>query len=250
MIPIASAGMSAGFDHSLIGLEAEWPEAKSSGIVHLSFDAAEANARQAMGSPYDLILRHGMPALLRLQATQDAAFLRALDGLRDRIRRESVERAAPIPAEWKKYQADLDVIKRRFGAMSPDASDAVQTWIRSGVLDPSFAAGERKAITAKDLAALTPYLQLVTRDDNKVRDNHHALHEFIAATSWQGWIEECAAPLGWNCRCRNIPIFWRIAVRLGFSSVFPRGTSKLQAFRARGGADEGFPRELFVLGGI
>lgn len=250
MLPIAASGLTAGFDHSLIGLELQWQDAKAAGVAHLSFDQAEANARQSLGNVETLISHHGMSGLLKLQAIQDAAFLRSLDEVRERIAQENVTRAAPLPDQWKKYKAELDVVKRKFGALSPDASDAVNTWIRSGVLDPSFAAGKRKAITARDLAALTPYLQLYTRDDDKVRDNHFALHEFVAATSWDGWVLEAAPPLGWNCRCELLPIPWRIAVRLGFSTIFPRGTSKLQAFRARGGADKGFPRELFRLGGL
>lgn len=249
-MPVAATGISAGFDHSLIGLGLQWDDAKSAGVVHLPFGKAEANARQALGHPEALISRRGVGYLLQMQAVQDAAFIKALDGLRKRIQSEPATRAAAIPSDWKKYAADLDTIKKRFGAMSPDASDAAQTWLRSGVLDPSFAVGQRKAITAKDFAAVTPYLQFVTRGDDKVRENHAALDEFIAATSSDVWAEECAPPLGWNCRCRVIPIPWRTAVRLGFSTVYPRGTSKLQAFRSLGGADPKFPRDLFRLSAL
>lgn len=251
MLPIAAAGVTAGFDHSLIGLEHQWSDARQAGVVHLDFDKAEANARQELGNVTQLVERRAMGALLKIQAIQDAAFLRALDAAREAISAKAVGRAAvPIPDDWKAYKADLDKIARRFGAMSPSASDAVDTWIRSGVLDPSFAAGQRKAITARDLGGLTPYLQYVTRGDDRVRDNHAALDGFVAATSWDGWVEECGPPCGYNCRCKLIVVPWRVAIRLGFASVFPRGVAKLRAFRARGGADHNFPRGLFALGNL
>lgn len=246
MVPLAASALGAGFDHSLGSLETQWADAKAAGVVHVSFDQAEANARGALGNLRDHVARRAMPALLNLQALQDAAFLRTLDAFRESIAADANRAAFPIPPEWKKYSGGLEKIAKRFGSMSPTAQEAVDVWIRSGVLDPSFAAGQRKALTARDLGGLTPYMQFVTRRDEKVREAHASLDEFIAATAWDGWVVEVGPPLEWNCRCVLARIPWQLAIRLGFSTVFPRGTSKLQAFRARGGADPKFPRTLLL----
>lgn len=244
-MPAVASVLRSGWEHSLSRIEPQWADAAQHKVVHGPWSEAERDARVELGDVRDLVSHHGRGALLRFQAIQDAAFIRALESAKAKAKEE---RALPIPEDWRKYKADLETIAKRFGAMSPDASDTAEVWLRNGVLPQSFQIGETKAITAKRLRGLNPYLQYVTRGDDKVRDNHAALDEFIAAAAWDGWVEECAPPCGYNCRCRTIPIPWQIAVRLGFSTVFPRGTSKLLAFRARGGADKGFPRDLYRLG--
>lgn len=251
----------AAVEHALIPMRAAWDDSKRAGLVRGSFEEARRRLYEDLGaSPRPGT--HGDPlgvkgrvaakvlsGLLEAQAKQDAAFLRSLDAIR-REAGETMERtrAQKIPAAWRKYRKKVAVVRKKFG--SGRANNAARLWLKNGVLRPTFAAGQMRVFLARDFRGIFPYMQLRTQEDDRVRPAHAALNEFVAATSWDGWITECGPPLDWGCRCELHPVPWQMAVKFGWSTTFPQGTSKLEAFRRRGGSDDSFPRELFSLASI
>lgn len=73
--------------------------------------------------------------------------------------------------------------------------------------------------------SLFPYLQLRTRRDDRVRDEHARIDGLTASPDWPGW-KLYTPPLGWNCRCWLYKVNWKIARELGYSgqiAVWPSG---------------------------
>jgi len=251
----------AAVEHALIPMRAAWEDSKRAGLVRGSFEEARRRLYEDLGvSPgpgagHDPLGVKGrvaakvLPGLLEAQAKQDAAFLRSLDAIR-REAGETMERtrAQKIPAAWRKYRKKVSVVRKKFG--SGRANNAARLWLKNGVLRPTFAAGQMRVFLARDFRGIFPYLEVNAVGDERTEKPDAALSGFIAASSWDGWIAEAFPPFHFGCRCWGTPIPWQLAVRFGWSTTFPRGTSKLEAFRRAGGADKSFPRELFSLASI
>lgn len=188
----------------------------------------------------DSLAAVGLLHLLTLQGLQDRAFLEAVGKVYDRARREGWEAS--------RYRGEVLKVAERFGFKAGSFGPLAATWLFTAVLSPLYELGRHNVL--QQYQQVFPYLMYWTRDDDKVRPNHFALHGFVARADWDGWQREVLPPQGWGCRCRVIEIPWTVAQRLNWQGVFPLGVEKLLAYRALGGADAGFPRERFVSGAV
>lgn len=179
--------------------------------------------------------------LLSLLEQHDAAFGEALLEV---YRNAAAEGLAPAA-----YREQLRETAAKWGAGDWGGSAVAQTWQGSAVEAPLAIGGELLTYRVPEVAATWPYVEILTRDDERVRPNHRTLHGWVVAVTWEG-ITEVMPPYGYNCRCR--PFRRTVAELEGrfgelLTGPFPIGQAQLDNFRAAGGADEDFPRELFVL---
>lgn len=183
-------------------------------------------------------LRH----LLDSELVRFEAFVRALRKLLDRARAQGWR-----PDRWAQAVLALARLWSRGGY--------AVTFLETGLVVPFFDRGEEFVLEDDEVSRVYPYLEQLTRVDQdraegevRVRENHLALHGFVAETHWPGWVAEVMPPLGWRCRCRLRRVSFIEAREKGWSGEFPLGVGPLERFRALGGADDGFPRDFFVEG--
>lgn len=185
------------------------------------------------------VLAGGMPWLLEVASAQDRALVDALIALYERARRDGLGR--------EEYAVLLADLARRWGALGADDAPILAVWVYSAVSAPATLLGTTQTLGAPPVVDVTPYLRYRSALQDNTRPAHRAPHGFVARVDWSGWVAELMPPHGWNCLCRFDYIGWRLARELGYVGDFPVGRGGLEAFRAAGGTDDGFPRAAFVV---
>ena len=183
----------------------------------------------------------GIGYLIDVQLRHDEAFLQELGAAWDRARFENFTR--------QQWIEKVTSVANKWGGTTSTVGPVARTWLENAVTIPLFDAAQREVLAGAIGQKVFPYIMVRTRADGKVRPNHFKLHGFVARADWSGWAREASPPYGWGCRCR--PIWFGISEvkKLGWTTLFPMGLSKLSAFRAAGGSDAGFPRVSFVTQG-
>lgn len=171
---------------------------------------------------------------------------------------EAVEGAMRTAARDKwgrdRFLEEVDRLALEYGSEGFRGSYA-QTWHRTVVQNASFNRGTQLAYAADPTRRLFPFLVLRTVGDDRVRPNHAMLDGFVAPSGWDGW-DRYAPPLGWNCRCRLVPVSVVIAKALGWiGKDFPNGRKHthgkvIKGLRVVAGRDSGFDSPLQFLPGL
>lgn len=162
------------------------------------------------------VLRGG---LVDLQAkTLDAPFIADAEAL--------LKEAALAKWGRARFAEEMDSLAESWGATNYRSSYA-NTWYDTIILNSSYNKSLRVAYAAEPTKRLFPFLAYRTVGDTRVRPEHAALDGFVARVDWDGW-DRYTPPLGWNCRCRIVPVAYAIARELGWlGEEFPRGTTFL-----------------------
>lgn len=191
-----------------------------------------------------MLQSEGVGYLLSLLFAQDSAYLSSLIA--------EYRYAQNNLLSTPEYVSRLHRVAERFGANPATLSNLYSTWISSSVISPLSSRSELQSNRTESGRRVFPYLRQITANDDKVRNNHYALHLFTARVDWEGWMLEALAPLGWGCRCLPIRLSWKQAEELGLSGEIMDESSaqKLALFRSLGGADDDFPRVSFVFSPI
>lgn len=187
-----------------------------------------------------MLATDGVAYLLTLLAAQDDAYLSAL--------LEVYHHAAVNRLTTLDYVRRLHRTAERFGASRDVIGDLYRTWLALAVEEPLTQTAGHAANTTRAGQLAFPYLQQVTAADERVRVNHAALHGFTAQSTWEGWVLETLAPLGWGCRCRPRRVSRQEARERRLIDVMDEASAIMLArFRSLGGADADFPRQRFVI---
>lgn len=153
-------------------------------------------------------------SLVQIQhETLDAPFVAAAE--------ELLHKAALQKWGKARFRESIEALADRYGATTFTGSMA-DTWYNTTVLNASYNRAALTAYGTGPAARLFPYLAFRDAGDDVVRPTHHALNGFVARSDWAGW-EALTPPLGWNCRCRLVPVSATIANALGWEGEYPRG---------------------------
>lgn len=186
-------------------------------------------------------------SLLDLQAQYDAGFMVAAE--------EMLRKAALGKWGRERYVDSMMKLAEGYGAVGFKAAHAA-TWYRTVILNAGYNQGMLVAFNGQPTMRLYPFLAYRTVGDERVRPNHAALAGLVAPTSWPGW-REYTPPLGWNCRCRLVPVSYAVARELGWlDQKFPRGEEFFRPLIQDDGEllfpgfDPDFPSPLQAAGGL
>jgi hypothetical protein len=176
--------------------------------------------------------------LARLLERQDEAFAEGL--------LEIYRRAARAGAALAEYRAALASFGKLWGAGDFDAAAATvaKVWKQSVLEEPLRQVGQHLVYRVPAVAAEYPYVEIVEVQGDDHRANHELLNRFVIAVTAPE-VMEVTPPYGWQCLCRPRRVAAGEAAFNGWSGLYPLGREKLLAFRAAGGPDAGFPREMF-----
>lgn len=248
----AAAGFLGGIDATVTAMRSSYESAVRDARVTGTIDGAVRRYIERKAGPARLVAsdlaaalfkwlqRAGISPLVAAALAQDRAFALAFERIFD---------AANHPS-WTpaRYVAAVKKLLERFTTLPGGAvGSALLAFIETTLVKPFFETSRLDFLRESTMREVVPYLMQVTRNDDAVRPNHFALHGFVARVTSSVW-KEILAPLGWQCRCGVIEVPWHIADARKWRGEFPLGTAKLDEFRQLGGADAGFPRELFVTG--
>lgn len=110
----------------------------------------------------------------------------------------------------------------------------------------AFQAGVFNTFRTFPTSNLYPFLVYMTMKDERVRPNHRCLHGLTMPTHEESWVFY-APPMGWNCRCRLVPMRADRARRGGYFARWQqRANTRIACFNSLGGPDAGFPRDAFI----
>jgi hypothetical protein len=176
--------------------------------------------------------------LARILERQDDAFAEGLFAL--------YLRAARAGAARTEYREALATFGKLWGAGDFEAAEAsiARVWRQSVIEQPLQQVGQHLVYRVPEVAAEWPYVEVVEVQGEFHRPRHELLNRFVIAVTAPE-VMEAAPPYGWSCLCRFRRVTQGEAAFNGWTGLYPRGMQQLFDWRAAGGADDGFPRELF-----